>query len=288
MQPSFVSGSDAVRSWRASVEAKEPPKLYALPVEFKGLEIGPGLIALIGGAPGQGKTALAMQAVFGALEKDPSLRVIVCNVELSPEMLLDRELARRAKLNAKMIRYRSWGPQEAIAISQAMEELEPLVSRIAFAKPPYSTLNIATIADEFGGNMLVLDYLQRLTPAEKSADRRGSVDNLMNDLRNLANEGSLGIIALSAIRRGVDRGGKVSYSAGSVGLSSFRESSELEFGADSAWILTEGDEPGESVLRCFKNRYGEVADILLWFDPHFMQFRERSLPKAWEGLGDDF
>ena len=44
--------------------------------ELARLEIGPGLVTLLGGAPGAGKTALTMQLVFEALERTPSLRAL--------------------------------------------------------------------------------------------------------------------------------------------------------------------------------------------------------------------
>ena len=48
------------------------------------------LVTLLGGAPGAGKTAFAMQLVTDALRLTPALRALVCNVEMPARVLLDR------------------------------------------------------------------------------------------------------------------------------------------------------------------------------------------------------
>ena len=53
-------------------------------------------ITALGGPPNSGKTALIMQGVFNALDTDKEFKVVVCNVEMTPEDLLNREVSRRA------------------------------------------------------------------------------------------------------------------------------------------------------------------------------------------------
>ncbi|MEI4908496.1 hypothetical protein Q8G40_30905, partial [Klebsiella pneumoniae] len=58
--------------------SSKPPTLF--PVGSGGLariEIGPGLVTLIGGAPTAGKTALTMQWVLDALIASPSIKALV-------------------------------------------------------------------------------------------------------------------------------------------------------------------------------------------------------------------
>ena len=56
-----------------------------------------------------------------------------------------------------------------------------------------------------------------------------------------------------------------------MNLASFRGSSELEYGCDSAYLFTPGD-GGTITLTCEKNRYGAVADIPTAFDPTTQTF----------------
>jgi replicative DNA helicase len=69
------------------------------------------------------------------------------------------------------------------------------------------------------------------------------------------------VIVVSAVGRSKDSKGRNSYNEG-LNLASFRESSELEFGADSAFILAPGE--GDAVtLKHLKDRYGQCKDTPL-------------------------
>ena len=87
----YITAADAMDKWRDDVLTGTPPTLYPLGTgELARLEIGPGLVTLIGGAPGAGKTAFVMQGVIDALRMTPTLRALVCNIEMPPAVLLDR------------------------------------------------------------------------------------------------------------------------------------------------------------------------------------------------------
>ncbi len=60
-----------------------------------------------------------------------------------------------------------------------------------------------------------------------------------------------------------------------LNLASFRESSELEFGADSAFILTPDEKQTEGTVRLLhlKDRHGECRDLLMHFDKPRQAFR---------------
>ncbi len=114
----------------------------------------------------------------------------------------------------------------------------------------------------------MLDYLQRFAPGdgERHADKRSELDGTMNYLRRFADSG-LGVLGISAVAR--QRGRAGSDYAG-LGLASYRGSSELEYGADSAWVL-ECENPADLSdstvrLQCVKNRHGETGAMLLNFD----------------------
>ena len=97
------------------------------------------------------------------------------------------------------------------------------------------------------------------------------------------------MVILSAISRSKNSSGIPGYNPSGISLASFKESSELEFGVDSAWILIGGEGSDDATLKCFKNRWGEVSDINLTFERHFQRFgkRELFLSKEWTGGGDD-
>jgi replicative DNA helicase len=141
-----------------------------------------------------------------------------------------------------------------------------IADRLAFVRPPFTLDNIAAAADEFDAGLLLLDYAQRITPPGDHGDRRNSVNALMDYLRQFADAG-VAVLVVAAVGRTRDAKGRSSYAADGLNLASFRESSELEFGADDAYILAPDPKDAELVvLRHLKSRHGEQRDIALTFD----------------------
>jgi replicative DNA helicase len=93
----------------------------------------------------------------------------------------------------------------------------------------------------------------------------------MGSLRQFA-DAEVAIIVVAALARSKDAKGRSSYNDG-LSLASFRETSELEYGADDAFILApdagEGASTSLVTLKHLKSRHGEARDIALSFDrPH--------------------
>ncbi len=273
MTATYQCAADALAGWRDDVLSGKPPTLYPVGAgELARLEIGPGLVMLLGGAPGAGKTAFAMQSVFDGLRLTPDLRAVVCNVEMSPAALLDRQLARLSGIDLSTIRHRRLAGEHAERIDLAFATLAPLAERLAFCRPPFDLANVAATADAFGAGLLLLDYIQRIRPPGDHADNRGSVNASMDYLRQFADAGTA-VMVVSAIGRTKDSRGRSSYAGEGLNLASFRESSELEFGADDAFMVTpDGKDPGSVTLRHLKCRHGEAKDIALTFDGRLQRF----------------
>lgn len=280
-QRRFVTAAEAMESWRDDLFAGKPPTFF--PVAESGplsrIEVGPKLITLIGGSPGAGKSALTMQLVTDALRLTPDLRAVVCNVEMPPEVLLDRQLSRLSGVPLEAIRYRRLEQHHAERIDSGLATIESFADRLCFVRPPFDLANVAATADEFaplgsgGGLLLIFDYLQRFSPAAGSqSDKRGSVDLMMNYLRQFADAGA-SVFAVSAVGRQRDGRGRSTYSGDAMNLASFKESGELEFGADDAFILAPSATlPGVRELKHLKARHSEPQDVLLRFDGSIQSF----------------
>ena len=148
-----------------------------------------------------------------------------------------------------------------------------LPNRLAFVRPPFDLANVAATADAFGAELLLLDYIQRIPSPGEHADKRGSVNATMDYLRQFA-DADTAVIVVSAVGRTKDAKGRSSYSGDGLNLASFRESSELEYGADDAFMLVpDGDDQGDAViLRHLKSRHGEAKDIDLTFHRRHQRF----------------
>jgi len=263
----YQTATDVFDTWRDDVLTGQPPVLYPVGTgDLAHIEVGPGLVTLIGGAPGSGKTAFTMQCVVDALRLTDSLRALVCNIEMPPSVLLDRQLARLSGIDASTIRYRQFDSSHADRLDQAMNTLEHVADRLCFVRPPFKLENVAAAADAFGADVMVLDYIQRIPPPGEHGDRRGSVDATMNYLRQFADAG-VAVVIVAAVARQKDSKGRSSYAADSLSLASFRESSELEFAADDAFILAPDSKDAERVtLRHLKARHTEPRDVEMQFD----------------------
>ena len=98
-------------------------------------------------------------------------------------------------------------------------------------------------------------------------DRREQLESAAAVLRRFCDAGAAVLVA-SAVARQKHAGGST-YRG--LNLASFRGSSELEYGADAAYLLTP-DDTGGIVFQCEKNRYAALADVRTSFDPTIQTF----------------
>lgn len=264
--------ADLLQSWRADLLASKHRVRYCVGTGgFDGIEIGPELVTLIGAPPGWGKTALVMQWVIDGLRLNPDLRVLVANVEMPPSALLDRQISRLSGIPARLIRERRIAPELMGRFETGYAILADVSPRLCFVRQPFTIGNIVRSADAFGANWIVMDYVQRIVPDGDAGSRKDSLDAVMNYARAIADHG-LAVLLVSAVGRQRNANGQSSYD--NLNLSSFRESSELEFGCDDAFLLKCPDSSDRSslLLSQVKSRYGEMVDLDLKFNRSVQHF----------------
>jgi len=266
-EPHYTTAADVFDGWRDDLLTGTPPVFYpGGEGELARIEFGPGRVVLVGGAPGAGKTAFTMQASCDALRLTPSLRCLICNVEMPPAVLLDRQLARLAGIDAELIRRRQLDASHGARLDAGLAAIDAFADRLAFVRAPFDLANVAAAADHFDAGLLLLDYIQRIAPPGTHGDNRNAVNATMGFLRMFADAG-LAVVVVAAVGRTKDTKGRQSYAADALNLASFRESSELEFGADDAFILAPDAKDAELVtLRHLKSRHGSTQDLPLHFD----------------------
>jgi len=274
--PKYKTLADILSSWMESIQAGTKPTRYPVGEgAFSHIRIGPGMLTLIGGPPALGKTALAMQWLFDALRATPDLRAVVVNVESSPQMLLDRQLSRLSGIDYSLIRDRE--PLDPHRLAFGLGAIGAVADRLAFVDGPYTLEHVAAVADQFHPGLIVLDYIQRIPTTDgQQLDARQSVSAAMQAARQFTDAG-LAIMAVAALARGSGQRGSTYDGAG---VASFRESSELEYGADDAFILStagEGAGPGDLILKHVKARHSEPRHLALTFDGAHQSFTATDL-----------
>lgn len=264
----YVSVADMLAmGWQQDVLHGQPPAAWTIGFGLERLELSPGRVWLLGGSPGSGKTCLVMQIVTDALISHPDLRAVIANVEMPPDALLERQLARLSGVSLSTIRRRQLTDAHAGRIAGAMETLTSIAGRLAFIGAPYHIEHIKAAASYFGCDLLVVDYIQRVQDAGGGGDKRTVINGLMSSIREFADDKHAAIV-VSAVSRNKDSKGKSTYA--DLSLSSFRESSELEYGADDAFIIT--TQGNKAILNHLKSRYGETGEISMSFNGAVQRF----------------
>ncbi|MDY3555747.1 DnaB helicase C-terminal domain-containing protein [Gemmata sp. JC717] len=254
----FVTAASVARSPAFDLDAK--PERWTAGTPFDGLDLRPGRVLLVGAPPGAGKTTLVLQAVAGTLANHPALRAVVGNVEVAPGALVEKMLCRFARVSLDALQDRQLLADERRRVEGALVEHAGLFDRIAFLEAPFTLRNLAGAMVDFGARLCVVDYAQRFTTGDD--DDRAKLDALMSQVRKLATAGAC-VVLVSSVARQKSKNGSSTYAG--LGMASFRGSSELEFGADTAYILHNAKD-GIGLLECVKARFGAPRDIPLRFD----------------------
>ena len=122
--------------------------------------------------------------------------------------------------------------------------------------------------------LIVIDYMQLMTSGKKVESRQLEVSEFSRQIKLLAKELEVPIIALSQLNRGPEQ-----RSDKRPMMSDLRESGSLEQDADMVILLHRDDvyerestRPGEADLIVAKHRNGPTRDITVAFQGHYSRF----------------
>jgi replicative DNA helicase len=239
----------------------------------------PGL-HLLAGAPGMGKTSLALQVALNAC-KQPDTSAVYVSFENSLPNLAEKALAAQARTSSQHI---ARGMADLAALQAAGAALRPALARLALLEgtPGLTVGTIRGAAQEaarrHGGRVLVvLDYLQ-VAGRGRGQELRLAVGDLLLELRGLANSLEVPVLALASQNRAA---GQYGNGGGSAALDSLKESGDAEYSCDTALFLKPA-EKRQAASGCkaldlviSKNRHGPSGQAIpLVFRPDHGIFRE--------------
>ena len=226
-----------------------------------------GQLVCFTGAPGVGKSALALQIVLDATLANPDLVSAWCLGEMTKTAIAARAIA-------------NWDTKATVTLDQAIqkteaaqavaENLHAYADRIKIIMPPLNFANMAQVVERSGASILVIDYLQLVNGIDPRADRRTEIDSVIRGVRALAISSNLAVILISNMAK---QNGE--YRIGNIG----KESSEIDYQVDSLFVgeiavdasLLENNKK-RITWRCMKNRHGEQKDFTTAFSGAHQQF----------------
>lgn len=287
----FRKSSAALAELIVDIGDRKTPIRYGCGIVGHDFVLEPGRITVIGAPPATGKTALASQICFEALEHHSELRLWIANAEMSIVEVLQRELSRQSSVGYQRIRDASFDDDERRLLFDAADKLLPTIKRVRHMEPPFSCHELSALMTIPEPGILLVDYLQKFRASDR--DARTGVDEVVGVLRTLALEG-WAILAMSATSR-QQNGKKGGHDHAGLSLSSFKESGEIEFQCDAAYILrnvSEGEprRVKDVDLDCVKNRCGAMEKRQLRFCGDFMRFEARAPERfsEFDEYGGDF
>ncbi|MEN9803491.1 MAG: replicative helicase [Actinomycetota bacterium] len=249
-------------------------------LDEKLLGLQPASLVILGARPAMGKSALALN-IATYVAKNTRQPVLVFSLEMSHSEMAQRILSAEAKVDTKKLRTGSLTGNEWSDVNNAVGRLE--VPLFLDDNPAVNVMEIRAKArrlkSRFGQiGLIVIDYLQLMEGRGRSENRQLEVSEISRNLKVLARELDVPILALSQLsRRLEERSDKVPQ------LSDLRESGSLEQDADVVLFLHREEvykqdsiDPslrGMATLHIAKHRAGEIGKVTLVFQGEYSLFR---------------
>ncbi len=246
-------------------------------------------LLILAARPGQGKTAMALN-IAQFISTQVKLPVAIFSLEMSREELVDRLLVAQADIDAWKLKTGKLSDDDFLRLSEAMGQLADAPLYIDDT-PGLSVMEMRTkarrIQIEHQVKLIVVDYLQLVDAGKKFEGRVQEVSYVSQNLKNLARELKVPLLALSQLSRAVEaRGTKIPQ------LADLRESGAIEQDADVVmFIYREDPQEGEkwssnmlTKLLIAKHRNGPLGEIDFMFRGDRIKFygmerkREEAVP----------
>ena len=237
-------------------------------------------LIILAARPAMGKTALALNIAkhVAVIENKPA---VIFSLEMGAEDLIERMVASEGMVPAYHLKTGNLSTDEWKRLVQAQNNLydAPIfVDDTAGIRISEIRSNARKLAQEMGGlGVIIIDYLQLIT-GSKRENRQQIVSEISRELKILAKDLRVPVIALSQLSRAVEqRQDKRPM------LSDLRESGSIEQDADIVAFLyrdayyqkeqadsQEVNNVTELILE--KNRHGSLGTVKLYFHKEYTKF----------------
>ena len=255
--------------------------LSGVPTGFADLDdltngLHPGQMVIVAARPGQGKSTFALDIARSASIKH-SLTSVIFSLEMSQLEITMRLLSAEASIPLSHIRGGRMSDDDWARVASKMGQVSEAPMFIDDS-PNLTMMEIRAKARRLKQRhdlkLVVIDYIQLMTSGKKVESRQLEVSEFSRQLKLLAKELDVPVVALSQLNRGPEQ-----RTDKRPMLSDLRESGSLEQDADIVLLLNRPDmydkdseRAGEADFDVAKHRNGPTKMITVAFQGHYSRF----------------
>ncbi len=270
-------------------------EIYKNKDAFKGIQTGfkrfdkvtnglqKGDLIVLAARPGCGKSSLALNIVESAAKQGKICAVF--SLEMPRSQLVQRLVCGIGSISmSKFSGSERLNPADfskLLTAADLLSKLKIYIDDSSLNTPAKMMSKCRSLKMKEGLDLIVVDYIQLMQSDDKRVEnRQQDVSSITRNLKIMAKELNVPIIALSQMNRLFDRDKDRKPM-----LSDLRESGAIEQDADMVLFInkaadTAGDDVLPVELMIAKHRNGETADIPLNFIGKFVHFVDSNIPFA--------
>lgn len=252
-----------------------------IPTGFKDLDditngLKGGQMVIVAARPGVGKSTVALDFMREASVRQGKTSVVF-SLEMSKSEIVQRLLSAEASVKLGDIRAGKLPDESWAKLGNTASKIESAPIFIDDS-PGLTMVSIRSKARQLkqrhGLDLVVVDYLQLMSSGQRVESRQQEVSEFSRQLKLLAKELDVPVIAISQLNRGPE-----SREDKRPQLSDLRESGSLEQDADMVMLLYRPDSQdpeharaGEADIILAKHRGGRIGDVKLAHQLHYSRF----------------
>ena len=269
-------------------------KFAGIPTGFNYLDtvltgLGRSDLIILAARPGMGKTSFALN-IATRVAMQQKVPVAIFSLEMTKEQLTNRILSAEAGIDSQAFRTGALRSEDWEYLALATEKLHdaPIymddTSGITITEMKAKIRRVNQDPTRPNVGLIVIDYLQLMTTGQRSENRVQEISSITRNLKIMAKEMNVPIIALSQLSRAVEKQGN--NSSHRPQLSDLRDSGSIEQDADCVLFLyrdsyyasqnPDGAEVDADTAECIvaKNRHGETSTVPLGWDGAHTRFMD--------------
>ena len=235
-----------------------------------------GELIIIAGRPSMGKTAFALNIAEHTALADEN-PVAIFSMEMSASSLAQRMISSLGRVNAHSIKTGQLQEKDWNRVDGAIQQIKnaPIyIDDTPSLTPIELRARARRIQREKGLSLIVIHYLQLMSVHGNKENRATEISEISRNLKALARELNIPIIALSQLNRSVEQ-----RTDKQPQMSDLRESGAIEQDADLiAFIYREEvydpdtDKKGVALINVAKQRNGSIGQFNLTFLGRYTKF----------------